>query len=84
MDPRAIAHQLCDEADDLLAGITKRADARAALAETVNLRHGKLPPADKKAILDQALAILDREGFFDGSAGDSGDDLGDFTEAPEV
>ena len=83
MDTRAIANQLCDEADDMLAGLSKRTDARAAVAETVNIRHGKLPPADKKAIIDQVIAILDREGFFDGSAGDSGDEMSDFTAAEE-
>ncbi len=84
MDPRAIANQLCDEADDLLAGIGKRADARAAITEAVALRHGRLAPADKRAVIDQVMATLDREGFFEGSAGDSGDDLGDFSAAPEL
>lgn len=83
MDTRAIANSICDEADDLLAGISKRTDARAAIAETVNIRHGKLPPAEKKAVIDQVMSILDREGFFDGEAGDSGDEMSDFTAAEE-
>ena len=36
MDPRAIAHQLCDEADDLLAGITKRANFLAEIAQQLD------------------------------------------------
>ena len=84
MDTRVIASQLCDDADEILAGVSKRIEARAAIAETVNIRHGKLPPADKKAVIDQVLSILDNEGFFDGEAGDSGDEPGDFTAAEEA
>lgn len=74
MDARAIANALCDEADELLAGVTQRTEARAALAETVNLRHGRLPPADKKAIIDQTMRILENEGFFDAAAGGTADE----------
>jgi hypothetical protein len=83
MDIRAIVSTLCDEADELLAGITKPTEARASLAEVVNLRHGKLPPADKKAVIDQVMRILDNEGFFESKAGSFGDEAGDFTAAEE-
>ncbi|MFI5335269.1 MAG: hypothetical protein ACHQ5A_00675 [Opitutales bacterium] len=84
MDTLAIANTLCDEADDLLAGVSKRTEARAAIAEALTIRHSKLPPAAKKAVIDQVMNILDREGFFEGEAGDSGDEPGDFTAAEEV
>jgi hypothetical protein len=83
MDIRAIANGICDEADEILAGVSKRTEARASVAEVVNLRHGKLPPADKKAVIDQVMRILEQEGFFDAEAGDAGDEAGDFTAASE-
>jgi hypothetical protein len=35
-----------------------------------------LPPADKKAIIDQVMRVLDNEGFFQASAGSADDAAG--------
>jgi hypothetical protein len=83
MELRAIVSTICDQADDFLAGVTKRDEARAGIAEYLTMHHPKLAPADKKTVIDQVVQILDHEGFFDAEAGGPGEDASDFTEAEE-
>ena len=83
MNPQAIANEICDQADDFLAGVRKRDEARAGIAEYLTLHHRSLAPADKKAVIDQTLRILDAEGFFEAEAGGEGEDAGDFSAAEE-
>ena len=83
MNPLTIAHEICDQADDFLAGVRKRDEARAGIAEYLTLHHAKLAPADKKAVIDQTMRILDNEGFFESDAGGEGEDAGDFSKAEE-
>ncbi|MBI2518355.1 MAG: hypothetical protein HYV95_15855 [Opitutae bacterium] len=83
MELRAIVSAICDQADDFLAGVTKRDEARAGIAEWLTMNHPKLAPADKKAVIDQTMRILDHEGFFEAEAGGPGEDAGDFTAAEE-
>lgn len=83
MDLRALVNEIADNADDFLAGVTKRDEARAGIAEWLTMNHPKLPPTDKKAVIDQALRLLDNEGFFDAEAGGSGEEAGDYSDATE-
>jgi hypothetical protein len=83
MNPITIAHEICDQADEFLAGVRKRDEARAGIAEYLTLHHAKLAPADKKAVIDQTMRILDNEGFFESDAGGGGEDAGDFSAAEE-
>lgn len=83
MELRAIVSTICDQADDFLAGVTKRDEAKAGVAEWLTMHHSKLAPADKKAVIDQVMRILDHEGFFDAEAGGPGEDASDFTEADQ-
>lgn len=83
MELRAIVSSICDQADDFLAGVTKRDEARAGIAEYLTIHHPKLAPADKKAVIEQVVRILNQEGFFDAEAGGAGEEAGDFTEAGE-
>lgn len=83
MDPKHIANEICDQADDFLAGVRKRDEAKAGIAEYLTLHHRTLAPADKKAVIDQTMRILDNEGFFDADAGGEGEDAGDFSAAEE-
>ncbi len=83
MDPKTIANEICDQADDFLAGVRKRDEAKAGIAEYLTLHHRSLAPADKKVVIEQTMRILENEGFFDADAGDSGDDAGDFSNAEE-
>ncbi len=78
MNALAIAHQISDAADDFLAGIVRRDEARAGIAEYVTIHYPKLSTADKRAVVDQTLAILDREGFFDSEPGDASHTRADF------
>jgi len=69
MEPRSIVSAICDEADDFLAGVKRPDEAKAGIAEWLTINHVRLPPADRKAVIEQALQILRREGFFDRAAG---------------
>lgn len=69
MELSGIIFQICDEADDFLAGVTKRDEARAGIAEILTMRHQGLAPADRQAATEQVMRILEREGFFERDAG---------------
>ncbi len=69
MELQAVISRICDEADDFLAGVTKRDEARAGIAEFLTMHHGHLAPADRKAVIEQAMRVLEREGFFERTAG---------------
>lgn len=69
MDPKSIVSEICDEADDFLAGVTRPDEAKAGIAEWLTIRYSMLVPADRRAIIDQAMRILSSEGFFDRAAG---------------
>lgn len=69
MDLKSIVPEICDQADDFLAGVFKRDEARAGIAEWLTIHYAKLPSTDKKAVIDQTLRILGSEGFFDREAG---------------
>ena len=69
MDLQSIVIEISDQADDFLAGARKRDEARAGIAEWLTINHRVLPPADKKAVIEQVMGILNREGFFERTAG---------------
>lgn len=69
MDLQGIVASICDQADDFLAGVTKRDEAKAGIAEFLTMNHAGLVPADRKAATEQAMRILEREGFFERDAG---------------
>ena len=71
MDIRSIVSEICDEADDFLAGVTRLDEAKAGIAEWLTIRYSMLTPADRRAVIDQAMRILSSEGFFERSAGGS-------------
>lgn len=81
MNTQSIANEICDQADEFLAGVPKREDARAGIAEYLTIHHASLAPDEKRAIADQAMQILDEEGFFEAPAG--GDGRADLTFADE-
>jgi len=53
----------------LLVGVTRREEAKAGIAELLTIRHAGLTPAERKAVTEEALRILQREGFFERDAG---------------
>jgi hypothetical protein len=82
MDTQSIANEICDQADDFLAGVRKRDEARAGIAEYLTIHHASLAPAEKKAVVEQTMRTLDAEGFFDAEAG-AEEDAGDFSDLPD-
>lgn len=75
MDLPSIVSKICDQADDFLAGVTRREEAKAGIAELLTIRHAQLPPADRKAVTEQVMRILEREAFFERDAGKGEDDI---------
>jgi len=69
METKAIVSEICDEADDFLAGVKRPDEAKAGIAEWLTIHYSLLVPADRKAITEQAMRILRNEGFFDRAAG---------------
>lgn len=53
----------------MLVGVTRREEAKAGIAELLTIRHAGLTPAERKAVTEEALRILQREGFFERDAG---------------
>lgn len=64
-----IVAEICAEADDFLAGVTKRDEAKAGISEFLTIRHATLAPCDRQLITDQAMRVLDNEDFFNRDAG---------------
>ncbi len=69
MELNGIIAEVCAQADDFLAGVTRRDEAKAGIAELLTIHHPGLNPADRHAITEQSMRILEREGFFDRAAG---------------
>lgn len=74
---KAIINEIADQADDLLEGVSKRDEARAAVAELLTIKHPSLSGLDRTKVIDGVMAILEEEGFFEQRAGDSDDDSSD-------
>ncbi|MBS0633247.1 MAG: hypothetical protein JSS11_15155 [Verrucomicrobia bacterium] len=64
MSLEQIIAELADQADDFLAGVKDRAQARAALAEQINLDYFTLNPADRATVTEGVMAALEAEEFF--------------------
>ena len=79
MNPDELIDRIADRADELLAGASNRAQARAGVEEQVTLEQPGLPPAERHRVVEGVMAILDREGFFEGehAAGSTDDEAND-------
>lgn len=64
MNLDAIIAEIADQADEFLAGVTDRAQARAGIAEQINLDYFTLNPVDRKAVTEGVMATLEAEEFF--------------------
>jgi len=60
----AIIAEIADQADEFLKGVTDRAQARAGIAEQINLDFFELNPADRKTVIEGVMATLEAEEFF--------------------
>ncbi len=64
MNLDAIIAEIADQADEFLAGVTDRAQARAAIAEQINLDFFTLNPVDQKTVTEGVMTTLEAEEFF--------------------
>ncbi|MET0263285.1 MAG: hypothetical protein ABW223_10335 [Rariglobus sp.] len=81
MNLRPIIDEIASQADDFLAGVTSREQARAGIAELITMDYSGLVPADRKIVSDAVMATLEDESFFNGGfAGFSFDDESEATE----
>jgi hypothetical protein len=69
MELNGIISEICDQADDFLAGVTRREEAKAGIFELLMIRHAGLTPEDRKRVAEQSMRILECEGFFERDAG---------------
>lgn len=74
MNLRDIIDNIASQADDFLAGASSRAEARAGVDELINADYFELSPAERKAVAEGVMGILDEEGFFDATAAGGTDD----------
>lgn len=72
MDLKSIVTEIADQADDLLADITTRKEARTALSEYLKSDFPDLDADDRLIVVARVLKILDDEDFF--AAGPSEED----------
>ncbi len=69
MERKSIVSDICDHADEFLAGVTKRAEAKAGIDEWLTIHHLQLLPDQRAGIIRQAMDVLEREEFFAIEAG---------------
>lgn len=81
MNLRPVIDEIASQADEFLAGVTNRDQARAGIAELLTMDYAGLSPEDRKLVSDHVMAILEDESFFDG--GFAGFSIDDESEAPE-
>ncbi|MFA6961825.1 MAG: hypothetical protein WC205_13810 [Opitutaceae bacterium] len=75
MNLRPIITEIASQAEDFLAGVTSREQARAGISEFITMDYGQLRPDERKLVSDGVMAILEDESFFNGGfAGHSFDD----------
>jgi hypothetical protein len=66
-----IIDKIADEADDFLAEASSRAQARAGIEELLTADYPRLAAADRAKVVAGVIAILDKEGFFEGAPGEN-------------
>ena len=75
MNLRPIITEIASQADDFLAGVTDRREARAGIAEFITMDYPQLTPDERRLVSDHVMKELEDENFFDGGyAGHSFDD----------
>ncbi|HLP10178.1 MAG TPA: hypothetical protein VK178_18595 [Opitutaceae bacterium] len=80
---QAVINAAADEADTLLEGIVKPADARPLLLEWLGEHHPGLTGSERDAIVGKVLSLLEHEGFFEAAVGDDNDEPPEYGEPDE-
>ncbi|HLP02546.1 MAG TPA: hypothetical protein VK163_11030 [Opitutaceae bacterium] len=71
---QAVINAAADEADNLLEGVLKPADARPLLLEWLGGKYPGLTQSERDAVVAEVLSVLEREEFFEVAFGDDNDD----------
>jgi hypothetical protein len=63
---QAIIDRIADQADEVLAGASNRAEARAGIEEMITADFLRLSPAERARVVAAVMEVLEKEGFFEG------------------
>jgi hypothetical protein len=63
-DLRPVIDEIANQADDFLAGVTDRAQARAGISELLTMDYPQLNEADRNTVVKSVMAVLEGEDFF--------------------
>lgn len=61
---RPIIDEIADQADDFLAEVRDRAQARAGISEVITMDYPELDPNDRNAVVAGVMKVLEEEDFF--------------------
>lgn len=64
MHLETVIAEIVDQADSFLAGLTDRAQARAAIAQLIDADYFTLSPAEQKIVVENVIATLEADEFF--------------------
>jgi hypothetical protein len=59
-----IVDEIASRADEFLAGVSDRAQARAGIAELITLDYAEVPTDARAEVIRAVMAILESEDFF--------------------
>jgi hypothetical protein len=62
---RPIIDDIANRADDFLAGITNRAQARAGIEELITMDYPGIEGADRTVVITGVMSVLEDEDFFE-------------------
>ena len=74
MKLQAIISAAADEADGFLGGVTSPAEARPLIVEWLTDNQPGLTAPDRQKVVQDLLALLEREGFFETKAGEAAEE----------
>lgn len=63
-DLRPIIEEIANQADEFLAGVSDRAQARAGIAELLTMDYAHLDPAERTLVITGVMSVLEEEDFF--------------------
>ncbi|PTX91011.1 hypothetical protein [Opitutus sp. ER46] len=63
-DLRPIIEDIADQADDFLAEVSDRAQARAGISEVITMDYPDLSPDDRTEVIAGVMKVLEEEDFF--------------------
>lgn len=61
---RPIIDDIANRADDFLAGVRDRPQARAGIDEMITIDYPTLQPADRTVVIAGVMSVLEEEDFF--------------------